>query len=69
MVADLAVAEGREGEYTATIHQFPIDYSQEDYCHAKFTGRKVADLAEQAGPIQLPSQDPVTLTLDQVPHN
>ena len=28
VVADLAVAEGREGEYKAGIYQFPIDYTK-----------------------------------------
>ena len=28
VVADLAVAQGREGEYKAGIYQFPIDYTK-----------------------------------------
>ena len=32
VVADLAVAEGREGEYKAGIYQFPIDYTKVLLC-------------------------------------
>jgi hypothetical protein len=66
-MANLAVAEGKEGEYTAGIYEFPIDYRQEDYCHAKYTGRRpLVDLAEVAGPLVLPSPEPILLQLDQV---
>jgi hypothetical protein len=67
VVADLAVAEGREGEYTAGIYEFPVDFRQEDHCHAKYTGRRpLVDLAEVAGPLVLPSPEPILLQLDQV---
>ena len=32
VLADLAVAEGREGEYKAGIYQFPIDYTKVRLC-------------------------------------
>ena len=32
VLADLAVAEGREGEYKAGIYQFPIDYTKVLLC-------------------------------------
>ena len=38
---------------------------QEDYCHAKYTGRRpLVDLAEQAGVLQLPSPNPIELRIE-----
>ena len=46
-----------------TLSQCDID--QEDYCHAKYTGRRpLVDLAEQAGVLQLPSPTPIELTIE-----
>ena len=38
---------------------------QEDYCHAKYTGRRpLVDLAEEAGVLQLPSSNPIELEIE-----
>jgi len=67
VTADLAVGEGRGGEYTWGIYHFPIDYTKKDYCEVKHTGRRPrVDLSDLGGALVLPSAEPVILTLDQV---
>ena len=44
---------------------FQCGFVQEDYCHAKYTGRRpLVDLAEQAGVLQLPSPNPIELRIE-----
>lgn len=38
--AELSVAREYKGEYSWGIYEFPIDYSQEDFCHSRMLGRK-----------------------------
>lgn len=38
--ADLKVAREYKGEYSWGIYEFPIDYTQEEYCHSRLLGRK-----------------------------
>ena len=38
--ADLTVAREYKGEYSWGIYEFPIDYTQEDFCHSRLLGRK-----------------------------
>ena len=38
--AELQVAREYKGEYSWGIYEFPIDYTQEDFCHSRLLGRK-----------------------------
>ena len=38
--AELTVAREYKGEYSWGIYEFPIDYTQEDFCHSRLLGRK-----------------------------
>lgn len=40
IAASLKVSREYKGEYSWGIYEFPIDYSQEDFCHSRMLGRK-----------------------------
>lgn len=65
VTANLSVAEGAEGEYTWGIYEFPIDYTQEDYCDSVGRRPKI-NLEDLVGKLSLPSQSPIILEMETV---
>ncbi len=68
--AQLNVSREYKGEYSWGIYEFPIDYSQEDYCHSRQLGRKpILNFDASLNKLPLdepaPSEDPViSVTLE-----
>jgi len=67
VTAMLRVGEGSEGEYTWGIYEFPIDYTEEDFCHSRYLGRKPRiNLEDLVGKITLPNNEPIVFKMDDI---
>jgi len=64
---DLEVAEESGGDYSWGIYEFPIDYTEEDYCHSRYLGnRPRINLEDLLGKISLPTQKPLIRSVENV---